>query len=249
MNPIKRLNDLTHAELLAIVYDSEDYNNLIDLECAHRGISLLPPYPGLEPSKTAAKPDTQLFKVGNWGFATVDVANEVINFMVSKGIWKEESQSGVNVMMPLEENSYYYPEIKKALVYTQTAYDQIKDEVDKQATLYKEWKENNDVYSAIWKERKEVIKDFNSQRDYATELKNNMIKTHNSLQRYLVLSQGSYPIAVSFLKEADKLGDLRVDENDSVFYKCTRRQEHLIATRETHQQNCMSDLLGVDSLT
>lgn len=245
MEPIKRLEDLTFAELIKIKRHSPEYNQLIDLECAHAGINLLPEHPGNAPVKPDIKPNSTIYKVGSWGFTSIAEAEAVVDFMVSKGIWKEENKSGVTVMTPIDENSYYWPEIKKTAVYTEDEYAQVKDTIKLVDTVYKEWKEKDDEYSAVLKERQEIIDRFDNKVAYASEVTYGIAKIQTSLTRYITLAQGSYSIAIGFLKEADKQEAIYI-EDECVYYNCTTGKKHLVTTREQYQKDCMSNMLGAD---
>ena len=245
MKPTKRLADLTNKEILAIKVGSPEYNHLIDLECAHAGINLLPEHPGNAPVTPDIKPDAQLYKVGNWGFKSILDAQSVINYMADKGIFQEETKANVSVMRPMDESHYQYPGVKTVPVYTEAAFAQIKSTLEETAAVQSAWKEKNDEYQAVTKERKAITDDFNKQVIHAEEIESNTTKICNSIKRYLTLAQGSYPIAITFLKEADKNGTIHI-ENENVYYVCTSNQHHLVMTREQHQHDSMANLLEVD---
>jgi hypothetical protein len=244
MKPIKRLSELTFQELITISYNSEEYRQIIDLECAHAGVSLLPDHPGSKPDAAGSKPDAMLYKVGNWGFRTVTDAQDVIDAMVCKGIYAVESSSSVQVMKPMERDGYYWPEIKSIPAYTPEAFALIKDDVGRTAKLLADWKEKDSEYQSVLKERQSIITEFETKKQYANEVLTGIAKIRDNLKRYLTLAQGSYPIAITFLHEADKHGTIRVSEDDTVYFLCSNGEEHLVITREQHQKESMGDLLG-----
>jgi len=244
MEPLKRLADLTHEEILAIPIGSERYLQTIDLECAHAGISLLPPHPGPKPETAASKPDTVLYKIGNWGFLKIEDAEEIIRLMTAKGLWRTRTDNGVQVLEPMPENDYYRPDIKSTPAYSATEFAKIKDTVAQQAAGLEDWNQNNKVYQEILQERKDIVKAFTTKVDYAREVTSGIAQILTNLKRYLVLAQGQYPIAVGFLKEADKTGGVHV-EDDSVYYACTMGAHYPVITREQYQRDSMDTLLGV----
>lgn len=239
---LKRLEELTHDEILAIKIGSDEYNTIIDLECAHAGISLLPPHPGPKPETEGSKPDGVLYKIGSLGFLKIEDAEEVVQLMITKGLWKTESQKGVYVIEQMLPNDYHFPEIKSTSAFTASGFANVKDAVTKQSALLAIWDESNRVYSAVLKEREGIVKEFNEKIEYAREVNYGIDQIKSNLKRYLTLAQGTYSIAVDFLKEADKGNKVLVDEGD-VYYASTSGEHHLVITREQYQQDSMNNLL------
>lgn len=245
MNPIKRMAELTFAELTSINYNSEEYRQIIDLECAHAGISLLPEYPGQKPTVSETKPDAMLYKIGNVGFASITDAQDVLEFMVSKGIYTVEHISSIQVLKPMKHDDYYWPTVNSTPAFTPETFATVKDVIADATAITAIWKEKEDEYNAIYKERKTIIEKFDQAVQYANEVLTGIAKITDNLKRYLVLAQGSYPIAVTFLKEADKHGTVQVDEDDSVYYFCSSGVKHPVMTREQFQKTSMNNLLDI----
>ena len=242
MEPMERLEDMSFEALLNIIPGSPEYEYIIDLECAHAGVSLLPDNPGPKPMAPDVQPDGALYKLGDWRFNDIAAAQEILECILKHGIWLDSSIGGVHVMERMDQSHYNWPDIKSTKAFTPAAFDKIKDELIKIEAEQADWREKNEAWESVAKERQSIIDKFNKKHDYVVEVQTGISKIKNNLTRYITLAQGSYPIAITFLKEADKQGNVFI-EDEVVYYTCTSGIYHHVISREEHQKSSMTDLL------
>lgn len=241
---LKRIADLNFDEVLKIALHSEEYHRLIDFECAHLGISLLPDYPGSQPVVAEFKPDLMIYKIGSWGFTTIEAAQAVFNAITSHNPCREVTSKGISVLKPITSDDYYWPKIESQPVFSEIEYESIKADAEFANLELSAWKEKKKEYDRVENERKDVVKAFSKKREHALKVTAGVLRIAQNLKRYLELAQGSYPIAIGFLKEADKHGSVHL-EGEDVYYCCTNGQQHFVISREVYQNNKMHEALGV----
>lgn len=243
MPPIKRLKDLTFQEILSITRNSSEYHAIIDLECAHAGVSLLPENPGPEPKTPKHEEDATFFKIGDYWFKNPEHAQAIIDLIIASEPHKKDNLSGKKVMLPMKKNDYYFPKIETTQAFTLEKYQTIAESAEASDVILSEWRTKKNHYDSICDERKDVLKEMEKAWDYAKEVISGIERIKTSLVRYLEIAQGSYPIAVNFLKEACKDNSIEL-EDETIYYRCTKGEKHYVISREEHQTTSVGQLLG-----
>lgn len=244
MEAQKRMDDLSFEEILKLEKGSPEALRLIDIECAHAGISLLPENPGPEPKVANCEEDTTVFKVADVWFDKVETAQAILDLIIASMPCKRESVSGKRVMVPLKKDDYYFPKMETSRAFTTDGFKGIADSAEADNIIMSAWKAKKKEYDDILAERKEIVKSLSDKWNYALEVTSAIKKIKVSLNRYLDLAQGSYPIAVNFLADACKDSSIKLEE-ETVYYVCTNGQQHFVISREEYQNNKMHEALEV----
>lgn len=201
---MKRLNELTDPELVQI-YSEGIIDDLIDLECAYRGIPLLPPCP-TEPVKSTIEPTVKTFEVGGFTVKSQKDAATILEAINKVTLLKTDYLSGdynrryVEIM---REDDYNYPEIKTKIYFEKDvlvanqsalrAYEQAKDTYNEQLNKYNE----------IFGFRKEIVDEISERMSVYNELLYRQERANDLMAKYLELADGNDEIARRFMKNAE----------------------------------------------
>jgi hypothetical protein len=220
------IKDLSIAEVINIAGNKDDFNRIIDYECAVRGIQLLPEHYGNAPDVFEAKEDIRTYKVGDYIFEKSESAQIVIDTILSQQPMRVERNGEHNVIRPLSHNDYYYPKLITASAMTVAQYDKIKDLSKQASEIMKVWTAKKNEYEQINSERKEVIAEFNDRAHIASQVMTAIGRIEEEFNRYVDLADGNETIGVKFLLCSRKDGSLSIDDNLRLMYIDTNNDEH-----------------------
>lgn len=208
---MKRFEQLTDDELLAIVDEPEQLKILIDLECAHRGIQLLPA-PPTPPVAPEAKADLTLYGV-KFGYSAPDfffpdpeVAARLLQFLNSlKGpFWTQNyERSGITTGRVAEDAHFEVTDVK---VYSRELWESIKAARIRYEELKKEYDTAEAEYKKLSEQREVVIDEINERVTEVLNWRRNVEALLSKFERYLRLADNQIPIAWGFLTDAEGLG-------------------------------------------
>ena len=238
-----RIEELSFDEILAIQIDSPEWYKIIDLECAHAGVPLLPDHPGDKPKGLTYEEDITLHTVGNWGFTDPTVAQQIVDLITQNKPCTTNTKSRKEVVTPIPKGSYKWPSISIDTGYSQELFDSFEGEALKVADQISAWKEKKDTYDEALQERQDVIKTFSAQRSYASHVTEGVSQMQRTFNRYMELSQGIYEVATDFMVDACKNASMSKEDHD-LYFMCNRGDKHLAISKETWQQESVERLLG-----
>ncbi|RLB94681.1 MAG: hypothetical protein DRH26_00570 [Deltaproteobacteria bacterium] len=240
----KRLEELTTEELLNMDMYSQSFQDLVDLECAHKGVCLLPPNPGEKPNVTKYKSDMLIFEIGGWGFKNREHAEAILAYIEDAGPCKRKAKNGEYVVVPMTPDHYNWPEITTKKCFSSEKFAQIKDSAKISADLIKEWSDLKNKYDNAVTERKGILEEIKNKIYIAKDIQDGIDSIIANFRRYITLAQGQYKIALSFLIDAYKDGSLLVKEDD-IYYVSSANVYHLALSQESYRTGEMNSLLGV----
>jgi len=195
---MKRINELTEAELLALT--DADAQNLIDYECALEGVPMLPPHPGPAPVKNAPPFDAKAFEVGGVLVLDSEHAGRILDAITSGPLYKIEYSS--EHLVALREGDYDFPEIKTKAARSPEQWAEIKFDMGKYEAEKKEYDRLTKTYSDAMKERQSIIDTLRDAISDARERHYSREQLRSEFARYLELAEGNRQIALNFLDKA-----------------------------------------------
>ena len=205
---MKRIYELDETELLAL--SDEDVKKYVDYECALEGVPMLPPSPGIKPSKDAPAPDAQVYSIA--GFLTLDAehAARILAALESGKLFTESyanNDYGTKFLESIAGDSYHSPKIESRRIHSPEQWDRIKDVQSEFVTKLKAWEKVNSDYDKALSERKKISDNvwdkINEARDHSYERDS----LRREFVRYLELAEGNHQIALNFLKKVKDLSD------------------------------------------
>ncbi len=215
---MKRMDSLTNEEILLIAEDPKQVADLIDLECAHLGLPLLPPDPGPKPKAAEFAKDAPYYEVGSFMFASSESAVKVLELALAEGIYERDYRDGEHVLLPMKENSYKYPKIEKGSCYTPETYNQIKDEIAAAKKKVDAWEALRKDYDKALKERKVTSESFWNRVRFARNVIGDIADITARFNRYLELAGNNKEVALNFLMDGYRNQNALVVEDGVLYY-------------------------------
>ena len=196
---MKRLEEYTNEELATLTDEQE--KDLIDLECAHEGIRLLPE---LSPKPKFEKPgpDMTAYHIEDIYLLDMDEANDVLAYINSK-------KSIVTRNYHCYEEYKIRPATAPLTMSTVTGFSdehhaKVKYERERIKNLEDSWDEEKSKYDEILKSRQDVSKKVQDACQSARTEKSQINALLNEYRRYLKLAMNEKEIAQNFLREAHR---------------------------------------------
>lgn len=200
---MKRLEDYTNEELRILT--QAQIETLVDLECAHEGIPLLPELPE-KPVVNKPQPDLTLFHVSAVYFKNREDADQVIELMNS---------------MPRMHNKYYndgYIDLDDPVVssevkeFSEDAKLRTKSQAEAAKEIEDQYKSLKNEYDKVASKRKDIIKNVREAVSEAFDEYRKMEQYKKQYARYLQLAEGEKDIALNFMKAAHPDEDEYIEE-------------------------------------
>ena len=204
---MKRLADLTKVELASL--SDQEVNDLIDLECAHASIPLLPDAP-VAPTKAELLPDLAMYQIDDLSFLSHEDATKVAALVATMDRVEPHYIPGPGYEQyakPISKGTY--PDIATKRIYSGTAALGQGSLLVQQAARKKEYAEAKEAYDELVEKRGDVVNGVHeaireAQREYA---RRSFLMAQ--YRRYLKLADGNGEIALGFLCDAyEDVGDL-----------------------------------------
>jgi hypothetical protein len=200
---MKRLEDHTDEELVSL--SQQQIQDLIDLECAHEGIPLLPEMPK-KPEIKKPEPDLTLYEVPDACFQNQEDANRVIDLMNSLPRMHQEYYGKGYVKSKELET------IRMKKEFSEEARIRTKAQTASANEAENRYEKEKKTYDDIANQRKDVI-------DKVTEAVNEAFYEFRKISqykkqytRYLQLSEGEKDIALNFMRAAHPGEDEFIDK-------------------------------------
>jgi len=202
MTIIKRLEDYTNSELLDLTND--EVEQLIDMECAHIGVRLLPDLPK-KPEVFKAERDATIFSVGGIEFLDPGEAQEVADFINTKRRAKtgHVPGPGYEPMLKGQENTDMVSMFTKS-VYSEAFYNTIASQKAQADAQMKDYTDAKKDYDEIMKERTSITEDVLDHIKIARLERQRLDMLCNEARRYMSLALADKEIAKRFMLDARK---------------------------------------------
>lgn len=191
---MKRLEEHSKAELLELT--PEQINTLIDLECAHAGIRLLPELPE-KPDLEPPEPDVVIFNVEGATFVNLEDAQKVADLMSSLPrcryyTWDNEGVKDENNPIVVQREKAFSPGHA-----SRTANQ--KEEIKRRQKIYDDAKRE---FDKINNERKDIRESVHEALNVAQSERDRIDAYKREYDKYLGLANGDSEIAMNFLLKA-----------------------------------------------
>ena len=192
---MKRFEEMTELELAQL--DDKGVENLIDFECASRGIKLLPEMP-VKPIKTLVEPDLAIHVLKNINFLHHHEATNLAELLKN---YKTVNTSGWGSSERAYDSSQDVS-ITTKMIYSVEKYAEIETELNKYNALVTEYESAKRAYEEIKLERKVIANEINDKRGEVQAVEGRKSELTTLFARYLELAEGNRPMALKFLNNA-----------------------------------------------
>lgn len=201
---MKRYDDYTPAELLEL--DRDEIEKLVDLECAFRGVALLPESPE-PPTEVKAGPDVTVYNAGGKMFReeadaqkVVDLINDLpyLETYYLSGGYSYSGPQGVKQ----SEKEHDMEAVRESRYWTPAHYDKHRAALAE----YKEAKARYDTdrkdYERILGERSGVAEEIAAIRQKAQDERDTIADIEREFKRYVQIAAGDRDQALKFYLHA-----------------------------------------------
>jgi hypothetical protein len=198
---MKRLEDYTKEELLALSGDEVD--NLIDLECAHAGVQLLPPKPESPKVEKEPSEDMAYYVLSELNFIKMEDAMAVAAVVAEKERTKTKYVGG-RYDYVLTGTIKEIPEIASKKLWSEAHYNQIAHIKERIEFDKKAYEKQKNEYDRIVESRQEISSSVLAAVEKARDEKYLLEMLCRDARRYLKLALGDKEIAKRFMLDARK---------------------------------------------
>jgi hypothetical protein len=209
MQAMQNIYDMTTAEVAALT--EEEIKSFIDIECASKGVMLLPPEPE-KPVQPQIVQDVTMYEFMGVHFATTEAAAAVMNEIAKHKQFTYDYKGGtrifhqgnhyaadrVNVVQGMKEETYLN---HKAAI----------DSYDRAKTAYDSAKK---AYDKAIDARKGIVREVNDHVDNCRDILREGKLINDTLARYVMIAKGDTKIAYGFLVAAKPGMDLNHDHKE-----------------------------------
>lgn len=193
----------------------EGFDELVDLVCAHNGLSLLPPHYGEEPTKPEVKREIVSWSIGGWEFESKEDAEAVAELVNGKKVVKTDYVRGYRETAAVGWKRLEDVSPRKMEWGSVAEFARVEEDLNKYEERLAQWREAKELYNAAADERK-MARDFVADRrreglDYLSLER----RIRRLFARYLELAEGDILTAHRFLvdKEGEEAVEFLEDEH------------------------------------
>ncbi|MCK5613125.1 hypothetical protein KAR91_65230 [Candidatus Pacearchaeota archaeon] len=196
---IKRLEDCTDEDLLNMT--EEQVEDLIDYECVHTGVRLLPEMP-VKPTEEAPKEDFEFFEVSELQFVNKEDAEKIAELAASMDRIESKYESGPTYTRIVTGTKKEDPGIQKKKKFSEEYLNQVKVKKQRIEERKKEYNELKKEYDDISEARSSIIDNVFNKLKEARQAGQRLIALRDESHRYLKLAIGDKEIAQRFMTDA-----------------------------------------------
>jgi len=215
---MKRIHEYTDVEILEISLDEAKVSTIIDLECAYRGIPLLPTNPGEQPTSKSYPKDAPYYDVVGVKVKTPEAAARILEAITKEDLVATTYHDGEYVLVPSTRDDYHYPSISPSSCFLPETYDKLKDSIVKTKQELAAWDKLQSTYDNALKERATVSKDFYHRLDVIKQTATDFQELKLSYVRYLQLADNNTIIARNFLLDSLKSQEKYTYDEENLIY-------------------------------
>jgi len=201
---MRRYDDYEPSELLEM--DSEQIEQLIDLECAFRGVALLPESP-TTPTEVQAGPDVTVYNAGGKIFRDEADAQKVVDLINSlpyletyylSGGYSYSGPQGVR----RSEKEHDMEAIRESRYWTPEHYDKHRAAIAEHKEAKERYDKDRKEYERILSERNAVAEEIHAIRAKAQEERDTIATIEREFNRYVQIAAGDREQALKFYLHA-----------------------------------------------
>ena len=197
---MKRLESYNDAELAK--FTEKDIADLVDFECAHEGIRLVPPKP-VKPIDGLPEPDVTVYKISEIRLTDYTEAQQLINLA-------NNCKSKVTVDWRSSYNRRYISGRQQDINYKERKYysEKLYEDIATDIACLKERKEAYEnlesEYKNILRDRDAIAKKVEKAIQESKRKDQRVARLKTEFHRYVQLAEGNQTIAWKFLMDARK---------------------------------------------
>lgn len=198
---MRRLEDFTNDELVQL--DDAGFDALVEIECAHEGIPMLPDHPGEAPTKADdLEPTVTLHEVAGYSFLTHEDAIEVAELIGTKETATTGYVSGPSYTQKIRKTEKRVPDVTTSKAYSEEQANRIAARLERYESKSREWEAAHNEYEGIARKREKVRTRVHEAVRAAREYEERILRTRATFDRYLALADNDAHIAWRFFKQA-----------------------------------------------
>ena len=207
---IKRLDEYTNEELLELT--EEQVKTLIDFECAHEGVALLPAEAPVKPAEEKVQPDTEIYEVSGLDyFKSHEDAKKVADLAAS--FERIDTVSGGSYTKKIAGISTTDVRVSIVKAYSESHYAKIATENARIDANLKAYKEAKAKFDEIQNSRSDITEGVLAKLGDARQEKQMINTLMAEAARYISLAQGEKEIAKNFMVHARPNQKEMIDEH------------------------------------
>jgi hypothetical protein len=198
---MKRLNDYTEAELIALT--TEQIAALVDLECAHQGVPLTIERPA-SPKDKLPQRDQYVYRIDPVTFFDEADAREVLTLINSKKRATNCYCEGARYTEQYVTEDLSTEGFSTQCYYSEDTYRRNKGTIAAASSESEAYKEQLREYQELCNKRSEIADEVYDKRSEALAKQRRLEALRVAYWRYVDLAQGNEEIAWKFLVDAHK---------------------------------------------
>jgi hypothetical protein len=201
--------DLNNAEAAAL--NDDEIKSFIDIECAHKGVMLLPPEPAT-PEKPQIVSDVTMYEFMSIYFETPEAAAAVMEEVSKHQQFTYEYKASTKIFKRGNHYSADRVSVEKGM--TQETYQKHKvalDKYDSDQSLYNSAKK---AYDKAVEARRSIVSSINDYVETARDIVREENLIRDTMAKYIDLAKGDTKIAYGFLLAAKPNMELEHSHRD-----------------------------------
>jgi hypothetical protein len=204
---MQTIYDLSTDEIAALT--DEQIAMFIDIECAQKGMPLLPPEPK-EPVKPTIEPDKTVYGIGGMYFATSAQAAEVMEVIAKQQQYTYEYK-GYDCKVAKPGECYLVRAVSPEKMFSQELYEQHRKALEKYDADKKLYDSEKKRYDEAVKNRSNAYDNIWETVTRAREIESEQGQIQRNYDRYLQIAKGDKDIAFNFLEASMSSGGFEHD--------------------------------------
>jgi len=214
---LKRIEEYTEEELLALT--EEQQTMIIDLECAHEGIQLLPDEPTAMVRPDNVGEDLTVYSLPAIYFTKhsdakdiVDVINERM-MLGSYGELKYVNYLSLKYKFVPATKEMTIDRISSEKIFSEERIKRAGDLIERYEAAQKEYKVEKEIYDRIAGQHKAITSALHTRISDAYAKKRKMLRLKAEARRYMELANGNIDIAKNFMVNAYSEEEINICKN------------------------------------
>lgn len=196
---MKRLEDYADEELLNMT--EEQVEDLIDLECVHEGVRLLPELP-VKPTEKPPEEDFEFFEIEPLQLVDRKDATLIAETVADMDRVESKYESGPSYTRIVTGSKKEEPSIQKKTKFSEKYLNEVKATKQRIDERNKEYKGLKDEYDTVSEARSSIITNVLDKIKEARQAGKRLLALRDESHRYLKLSMGDKEIAQRFMSDA-----------------------------------------------
>jgi hypothetical protein len=206
---IQSIYDLDEKALAALT--QEEIKSFIDIECAQKGVVLLPPEP-VAPVKPQVKLDATYYEYCGMHFDNPEAAAAIMEEVAKHNQYGYTYIAGNKVFKP--DNYYSSQRVSTEKGMQSATYEKHKIELDQYDSDKRTYDAEKILFDKAVKSREGIVYDVNNTIERAKNSLREEKLIRDTWERYTQLAKNDFPVAFDFLKAAKPSLDLEFEHKD-----------------------------------